>query len=222
MWVQLLHKAASDLYGEDSYEVQKVTDAWYAVGVGDPFTCTVKTISDKTYSSGTSNKIEGCRIEISNSFVQNGATLKVNATEWVVLQPGFIANAGSYVLITINGPAPAPAPPQPSPYIFVPSYETSFESLNQQSNTLSNSDLNRKGFTISPNPNAGTFQLETNFPLSDIDHLKITNTVGAVVYESQHLTSNEIQLQNTAPGLYFVVMVLKEGTVLTQKVMVQR
>jgi len=56
----------------------------------------------------------------------------------------------------------------------------------------------------------------------DIDHLKITNTVGAVVYESQHLASNEIQLQNTAPGLYFVVMVLKEGTVLTQKVMVQR
>jgi len=77
-------------------------------------------------------------------------------------------------------------------------------------------------FSILPNPNAGTFQLETNFSLSDIDHLKITNTVGTVVYESQFLVSNEIQLQNTAPGLYFVVMVLKEGMVLTQKVMVQR
>jgi hypothetical protein len=77
-------------------------------------------------------------------------------------------------------------------------------------------------FSVTPNPNAGTFQLETNFPLSEIDNLKITNTLGVTVYESQHLVSNEIQLQNSAPGLYFVVMVLKDGTALTQKVMVQR
>jgi hypothetical protein len=77
-------------------------------------------------------------------------------------------------------------------------------------------------FSILPNPNPGTFQLETNFPLSDIDNLKITNTVGAMVYESQHLISNEIQLQNSSTGLYFVVMVLKDGTVLTQKGMIRR
>jgi len=89
-------------------------------------------------------------------------------------------------------------------------------------NTIHQDETTVPNFSVTPNPNAGTFQLETNFPLSDIDHLKITNTVGAVVYESQHLASNEIQLQNSAPGLYFVVMVLKDGTVLTQKVMVQR
>jgi len=102
-------------------------------------------------------------------------------------------------------------PENPTPAFSPPANNTT----HQEDNTVPN-------FSVTPNPNAGTFQLETNFPLSDIDHLKITNTVGAVVYESQHLVSNEIQLQNTAPGLYFVVMVLKEGTVLTQKVMVQR
>jgi hypothetical protein len=42
------------------------------------------------------------------------------------------------------------------------------------------------------------------------------------VYEAQHLASNEIQLQNANTGLYFVVMILKDGSVLTQKMMVQR
>jgi hypothetical protein len=89
-------------------------------------------------------------------------------------------------------------------------------------NNLTQDVTSSPNFSITPNPNAGTFQLETNFPLSDIDNLKITNTLGIMVYESQHLVSNEIQLQNTAHGLYFVVMVLKDGKVLKQKVMVQR
>jgi len=75
---------------------------------------------------------------------------------------------------------------------------------------------------LHPNPNLGTFQIETNFPLSEISQLKITNTLGLTVYETKSLASSEIQLQNTAPGLYFVVMVLRDGSVLTQKMMVQK
>jgi uncharacterized repeat protein (TIGR02543 family) len=78
------------------------------------------------------------------------------------------------------------------------------------------------GFSITPNPNPGTFQLETNFPLSEIASLKITNTLGAIVYETQHIVSNEIQLLNCGNGLYFMVMILKDGSVLTQKMMIQR
>jgi len=77
-------------------------------------------------------------------------------------------------------------------------------------------------FTLFPNPNPGTFQIETNFPLSEISQLKITNTLGLTVCETINLTSNEIQLPNSVSGLYFVVMVLKDGSVLTQKMMVQR
>ena len=76
--------------------------------------------------------------------------------------------------------------------------------------------------SLFPNPNTGSFQMETNFPLSDIGNLKITNIMGVPVYETQNVTSNTIQLQNAASGQYFVVMILKDGSVLTQKMMVQR
>ena len=73
-----------------------------------------------------------------------------------------------------------------------------------------------------PNPNSGTFQLETNFPLSEITNLKITNPLGITVYKTQNVTEHTIQLQNSASGMFFVVINLKDGTVLTQKMMVQR
>jgi hypothetical protein len=76
-------------------------------------------------------------------------------------------------------------------------------------------------FSIIPNPNHGTFQLETNFPFSDIAHLKITTPLGVSVYETKNLASNTIQLYHSASGMFFVVMVLKNGNVLTQKMMVR-
>jgi len=77
-------------------------------------------------------------------------------------------------------------------------------------------------FAIIPNPNTGTFQLETNFPLSNIGNLKVTNFLGVTIYETQNVAEHTIQLQNTASGMFFVVMILKDGSVLTQKMMVQR
>jgi hypothetical protein len=77
-------------------------------------------------------------------------------------------------------------------------------------------------FSIIPNSNPGNFQLETNFPLSEIDNLIIKNLLGVTVYEAQNLTSNIIQLQNSPAGQYFVVMILKNGNVLTRKMTVQR
>jgi hypothetical protein len=77
-------------------------------------------------------------------------------------------------------------------------------------------------FVIIPNPNSGNFQLETNFPLSDIANLKITNPLGVIVYKTQDVTEDTLQLSNSASGMFFVVIVLKDGTMLTQKMMVQR
>ena len=76
-------------------------------------------------------------------------------------------------------------------------------------------------FTIIPNPNPGTFQIETNFPLSAIGNLKITNLMGATVYETQNVVSNTVQLPRPTAGTFFVVMILKDGAVLTQKMVVR-
>jgi hypothetical protein len=77
-------------------------------------------------------------------------------------------------------------------------------------------------FTIIPNPNLGTFQIEANFTLTDIANLKIINPMGIPVYETQNLSSNTIQLPNSASGQHFVIVILKNGTVLTQKMMLRR
>ena len=102
-------------------------------------------------------------------------------------------------------------PDDPAPSLSPPVHTT----MLQDENTA-------PSFVIIPNPNLGTFQIETNFPLSDIDNLKVVNPSGIPVYETQNLASNEIQLLNAGSGLYFVVIFLKDGTMLTQKMMLQR
>jgi len=77
-------------------------------------------------------------------------------------------------------------------------------------------------FSIIPNPNSGTFQLETNFPLSEIGNLKVVNLLGVTVLETQNVAEHTIQMQHSASGMFFVVVVLKDGKMLTQKMMVQR
>ena len=103
------------------------------------------------------------------------------------------------------------APDAPAPTLSPPANSITLQDENPAPN-----------FVVIPNPNPGTFQIETNFPLSDIDHLKITNMPGATVYETQNLFSNTIQLPAFASGQHFVIVMLKDGTVLTQKMMLQR
>ena len=73
-----------------------------------------------------------------------------------------------------------------------------------------------------PNPNNGAFQLETNFPLAEIEMFKVINLLGTTTYETKHLPSNAIQLPTYAQGVHFVMLFLKDGTVLTQKMMIRQ
>jgi len=167
--------------------------------------------------------IHGCDVlNLADVVIDDNATVDIIAREAVVLKPFFRAYSGTNVHIYIHDLSESPnrRPIQ----IFANNNELSSESQNISSLETTNKDLENKSFQfyLHPNPNRGTFQIETNFPLSEISQLKITNTLGLNVYETQRLASNEIQLPNSVSGLYFVVMVLKDGTVLTQKMMVQR
>jgi hypothetical protein len=88
-------------------------------------------------------------------------------------------------------------------------------------NILPQTELPPRHFSILPNPNPSAFQIETNFPLSEIANLKITNSLGGIVYETQNPATNAIQMPASASGLHFVVIILKDGSVLTQKMMIQ-
>jgi hypothetical protein len=155
---------------------------------------------------------------ISKQVINNG-TVSYKAGIEIVLKDGFHAKSGSNLTAQIE------------PLDCNATQSISFSPIRDESpNDIIIENLN---FSLSqpqipyqinllPNPNNGSFHIETNFPLTDIAHLKITNLLGVTVYETKNLTSNTIQLQNAAAGLYFVVMILKDGSVLTQKMVVQR
>jgi hypothetical protein len=66
------------------------------------------------------------------------------------------------------------------------------------------------------------FNLNTNFPLTEIANFKVINLLGVPIYETQNVSSNTVQLQNAVSGQVFVVMILKDGSVLSQKMFIQK
>ncbi|MCL2289831.1 MAG: M4 family metallopeptidase [Bacteroidetes bacterium] len=210
--------AAIELFGEDCDEVISVMNAWYAVGVGNQYDCT-KYITNKNYNSGTHN-IDGCKVVVSNTSIKNLATVNILAEESVIINYDFHAAAGSKVTISIGDIPPC----SPSALLQNNITTNNDEAPNFQMVTenYGNNVMYELGFKLYPNPNNGTFQLDANFPLTDIGNLRIINLLGTTVYETQNFSSNTIQLQTSATGTFFVVIILKEGTVLTQKMMIQR
>jgi len=156
---------------------------------------------------------------ISKQIIQSGVSTTYKAGEEIVLEDGFHAEAGSTFHAKIEEHTECTPPKTNSPS---QNNGHDDEFAFQESKSQSIQHQFSYELYLHPNPNRGTFQIETNFPLSEISQLKITNTLGLNVFEAQRLISNEIQLPNSVSGLYFVVMVLKDGTVLTQKMMVQR
>jgi hypothetical protein len=179
-------------------------------------TCNVK-INNKTYNIDSTYTIAGCTVEISNTTTSSPATVDILGYDEVILYPGFHAEPNSNVIITAHR-----LDVSPRNDMLASKSETTFSAPNFQKLAQNDITTNSNSFTLYPNPNIGSFQIETNFPLTEIANLKITNLMGAPVYETKNQSSNIIQLQNAATGQYFVVMILKEGSVLTQKMMVQK
>ena len=158
--------------------------------------------------------------------IESGQAAEYVAHERIVFLPGFKAEAGSHFIARIEPCSSCLNGSQSMVFLNTnnnseeTSYSSDDEMFNPQTNILI--EPYTKKIKLYPNPNLGTFQIEANFPLSDVVSLKVVNALGAPVYETQNLASNEIQLLNAGSGFYFVVVILKNGTVLTQKMMVQR
>jgi hypothetical protein len=156
--------------------------------------------------------------------IQSGENAEYVAHQSIIFKPGFSAKAGSHFIAridTCNGCDDT----QRSVLLSNSSQNSMGTTLfydNEMFNTTLQSEIYPKALKLYPNPNLGTFQLETNFPLSEIANFKITNLLGVTVYEPQNLDSNTIQLPSSSSGLYFVMVILKDGSVFTQKMVVQK
>jgi len=177
-----------------------------------------KEFTNQTISSNVD--IAGCGVlHVQDIAIIRNAKVNVTATQEITINDAFHAEAGTTVSFSIT---PNKQNTDNSPNVVIEETEVITESFPNNAMRGNNLTETRHQFNLHPNPNPGTFQIETNFPVSEISQLKITNTLGLTVYETKNLASNEIQLTNLVSGPYFVVMVLKDGTVLTQKMMVQR
>jgi len=154
--------------------------------------------------------IMGCdTLTIENVNITD-STVTITANEEVIFKSGFYAAEGTDVSISIVNPIQT-APPNNVTTI---SGETEYQSLNNSEKK------NIYEFTLSPNPNSGTFKINTNFPLTEVAHLKNTNALGVSVFETNNLISNEIQMHTSAKGVHLVLLALIDKTVLTQKIII--
>jgi hypothetical protein len=68
---------------------------------------------------------------------------------------------------------------------------------------------NETQFTIFPNPNNGSFNIEINNAKEKNYQLEIFNSLGEIIYSENSFTKNnsivkQIQLENVAKGIYFI------------------
>jgi Zn-dependent metalloprotease len=207
--------AAADLYGKNSCEVQRVTDAWHAVGVGDKFSCSIKYIDNKSYTSGTT-KIDECRVSISNTTVQNNATVKVHATNWIKLKTGTKAKAGSYFLAYVAPCENCESNRGKHPNL--KSVETGYYA-NEEKENIYNSQDEKENVLIFPNPNTGSFTIQSN-NIESITQIQVINPLGQIIYSIQNPNDNTITLPSGAKGTYFV-RITTETESITKKILVE-
>ena len=161
----------------------------------------------------------GCdTIVFQNVTISNYPYVDVKAGKTVIIASDFHVAYGTQVRIRIDEQGNKASNSQ-----FEDSKVT-IEEANLQSLASTNTDFTNSNqmFNLYPNPNNGTFQLETNFHLSEISNLKITDLLGVPIYENQSLTSNTIQLHAAATGTFFLIMVLKNGMMVTRKMVIQK
>jgi len=83
-----------------------------------------------------------------------------------------------------------------------------------------NTPISAYNFEINPNPNKGTFTLKSNIhtPVS----IAIFNSVGAIVYEKQNVTANDLKIElNQKAGIYHVRIKDENNATITKMVMIQ-
>jgi hypothetical protein len=131
---------------------------------------------------------------------------------WLISCKNQLVNSYAITVFVSNGKKSLNEEPETSPPLLSPNIE----------NSVSQNEKAPPYFSIIPNPNPGAFRFDTNFPLTDIGSIKVINLQGTTVYETQNVTNNTIQLPTATSGQFFVVMILKDGNVLTQKMVVQR
>jgi Zn-dependent metalloprotease len=85
-------QSAEDLFGACSQAVESVTNAWYAVGVGNIYNATT-TLANTNITTNTT--IIDCSIEVENVTIESGSKLILDYNDNIIINGPFEAELGS-------------------------------------------------------------------------------------------------------------------------------
>jgi Zn-dependent metalloprotease len=208
-------QAAIDLYGANSNEVAQVTQAWFAVGVGNAFSGTIA-VSNHTATS-VENYKHNSTVHISNFVAQapSGEVTVTSNTEIGILpntevEPGAIFNA--YIATLCNGNAARSA--------------NLVENTAVEDNKLATVTANElislpspEEIKVTPNPSEGLFNVSLDNRKTFPDKVSLIDIMGRVVAEVNNIHSYNlnIDISNLSDGAY-VVKAVYPSQVITRRV----
>lgn len=212
-------QAASDLYGAASDEVAQVTAAWYAVGVGGPFTGQVN-YSNQTVNSQTDIHYNS-KVSLQN-VTANAPSLYVTSNTEIELINDVNLNAGSWVELYI-----APVSCSGAARLINPNGDGSGRGQTANATTQSNSarsavpvilneNDSRDNTYIQPNPSNGVFTLLLNENRETPQSVTVLDYQGKVVKEFSTINRHELDVNITElnTGIYFVKITYPDAVLL--------
>ena len=103
-----------------------------------------------------------------------------------------------------------------NPYIDHPEYVCQIWTT--QCTALSNEDFADNKFSIYPNPSKGTFRIDYDSSIGDIN-VEIYSTVGQKVFEKQNINDNTVSTSGLQTGVYFV-KINKDSKSIVKKIVI--
>ncbi len=157
----------------------------------------------------------GNTITVSNAVFHSESNYTLTAGDRIVLQTGTSIRDGSTLSVKI-----APCSGNLVSCGTRSSKQKNAESFSQDENITFTEDLHSNIVTIYPNPNNGTFTINTNFDTEEILFIQVYNTLGQCIYKQVGLLENTIQLPQSAQGMFWVKIMTQSQTFI-KKIVVQ-
>mgnify|MGYP001596565209 CR=1 FL=1 len=220
--------ATISYYGQNSFEVQQVMNAWHAVGVGLPFTGT--TIYNNLIVSNTQNISHNNDILFNNLQVTPSGNLTVTSSTKITMNPTSKASSGSYFHAYITPSCPGGGmrlnnePENNNSNNYSESDNANIDGENKINDTYSNGNI-----ILTPNPTQGQFLLDIKNSQRDSDknssefnnEIFIYDLLGNVIYQTiNNKKTTSIDLSLHPQGIYFI-KVQSADNLYTEKIILQ-
>jgi len=146
----------------------------------------------------------GSTITVSNATFYSGANYTLTAGDRIVFQPGTSIKLGASVSAKIA--------PCSGSLVSCGTHSSNRKSMlysSQEDENEENNYENNEELTIHPNPNTGTFTINTNIDPQEIISVQVFSMIGQSIYKQSGLPNSTIQMPSSTSGMFYVEILTK-------------